>query len=131
MVFDLLYATDGHAKNFSVFLTRSGFELTPFYDVMGGYFLHAREKRALQKMKLAMSVGDSGHYYFSKVRHRHYAEAAKKCTIGKEDFEMLCADLKSRVDNLVIADKELDADLDLDTLEIILAGIQKRVKLIL
>lgn len=131
LVFDLLFAPDGHAKNFSVFLTRSGFELTPFYDVMGGYFLHAREKRALQKMKLAMSVGDSGHYYYSKLRRRHYAESAKKCSIGKEDFEMLCADLRSRVENLAIADKELDGDLDHDTLGIILEGIQKRVKLIL
>lgn len=131
MVFDLLYATDGHAKNFSVALTRSGFELTPYYDVTGGYFLHKSEKRPIQKMKLAMSVGDSNHYSFNKVRLRHYAESAKKCSIGKDDFEALCADLKARVEGLTITDKELDKDLNHDTLALILEGIQQRARLIL
>lgn len=44
IVFDLLYATDGHGKNFSIFIEEDGFRLTPFYDVMSGYFLHKREK---------------------------------------------------------------------------------------
>jgi serine/threonine-protein kinase HipA len=34
IVFWLLSAIDGHAKNFSVFLTPGGYKLTPLYDVM-------------------------------------------------------------------------------------------------
>jgi serine/threonine-protein kinase HipA len=34
IVFWLLAAIDGHAKNFSIFLSQGGFRLTPLYDVM-------------------------------------------------------------------------------------------------
>ncbi|MBK8204389.1 MAG: HipA domain-containing protein [Bdellovibrionales bacterium] len=34
IIFFMLGATDGHAKNFSIFNTSSGFRLTPLYDVL-------------------------------------------------------------------------------------------------
>lgn len=53
----LLGATDGHAKNFSIFIQAGGsYRLTPFYDiisafpVLGGQGLHMRD------LKLAMSL---------------------------------------------------------------------------
>ena len=130
IVFDLLYATDGHGKNFSIFLEEDGFRLTPFYDVMSGYFLHKREKRPLEKLKLAMKVGDSGHYAFKRILKRHYAETAQKSSINKDKFEEIICELKHNYENLVIRDIELDPLLNKETLEIILEGMEKRVKLI-
>lgn len=130
IVFDLLYATDGHAKNFSIFLEKDGFKLTPFYDVMSGYFLHKREKRPLGKLKLAMKVGNSGHYSFKKILKRHYAETAKKCSISEEIFEDIISDLRYRYENMTINDSELDPYLNQETLEVILEGMAKRAKIL-
>jgi hypothetical protein len=45
---------------------------------MSGYFLHAREKRGIQKFKLAMGVGNSNHYNFDKIWKRHYLKGPKE-----------------------------------------------------
>jgi serine/threonine-protein kinase HipA len=131
VVFDLLYATDGHAKNFSLFVEKDGYRLTPFYDVMGGYFLHKREGKALQDLKLAMKVGDSGHYAFKRINRSHYAQTAKKCGINKELFEQIMEDVKTSLTSLVIESHELDPKLNQDTLALILEGMEKRAVKIL
>lgn len=131
MVFDLLFATDGHAKNFSISMNKNGFKMTPFYDVMSGYFLHAREKRGIQKLKLAMSVGNSNHYSFDKIWKRHYQETASKCLISKEDFERICEEVKKSFDEFEYKAKDLDKNLKTETLEMIVEGMRKRAKKIL
>lgn len=128
MIFDLLFSTDGHAKNFSIFMNKSGFKMTPFYDVMSGYFLHAREKRAIQKLRLAMSVGRSNYYNFDKIWKRHYLETASKCLISKDDFEKICADIKNSFDKFDYKTSELDEDLNKNSLDIIVEGMNKRVR---
>jgi serine/threonine-protein kinase HipA len=130
IVFDLLHATDGHGKNFSIFIEEDGFRLTPFYDVMSGYFLHKREKKPLEKLKLAMKVGNSGHYAFKRIEKRHYAETAHKCSINEEKFELIISELKKKYESLKIQDKELDPMLNKATLEMILEGMARRAKLI-
>lgn len=127
LVFDLLWATDGHAKNFSTAMSPSGFSLTPLYDVMSGYFLHAREKRPMQKLKLAMAVGDSNHYLFSKIALRHYRETAKKCSLGEEDTERIFEEVKTAASTIQFGKKELDPYLNLQTLDLIQEGLRKRV----
>lgn len=131
LVFDLLFATDGHGKNFSISLNQRGFKMTPYYDVMSGYFLHVREKRPIQRMKLAMSVGNSNHYNFDKILKRHYEETAKKCLISKDDFEKIVHDVKESFEKFDYKAKELDPDLNQETLEIILEGMKKRAGKIL
>ncbi len=130
MVFDLLYATDGHGKNFSVFLEKDGFKMTPFYDVMGAYFLSKREKRPLGKLKLAMKVGDSGHYRFSKISKIHYEQTAKLCGITSNVFEQITSELHSAYVDLRFSDDELDPNLNRETLEVILEGMKKRASVI-
>jgi serine/threonine-protein kinase HipA len=131
MIFDLLFATDGHAKNFSISLNQNGFKMTPYYDVMSGYFLHAREKRGIQKLKLAMSVGNSNHYNFDKIVKRHYQETANKCLISKEDFERICGEIKISFDKFDYKTSALDPNLKINTLEMIVEGMKKRVTRIL
>ena len=128
MIFDLLFATDGHAKNFSIFMNQKGFKMTPFYDVMSGYFLYAREKRGIQKLRLAMGVGSSNHYNFDKIWKRHYLEMASKCLISKDEVERIFAEVKSSFDNFSYKTKELDKDLNTNTLELIVEGMNKRAK---
>lgn len=131
LIFDLLVATDGHAKNFSIFQSRRGFRLTPIYDVMSGYFLHSREKMPMQKLKLAMKIGNSGHYAFKRISHRHYLESAKMCDISQKHFYDIVNDLKNRCEKLTFSKNEFDPMFNKATLEPILEGIEKRSKLIL
>lgn len=76
----LIGATDGHAKNFSVFIERGGsYRLTPFYDIisvftsMGGNGLNIRD------LKLAMSLKASKgrKNEIDKIFPRHFLTTAK------------------------------------------------------
>jgi serine/threonine-protein kinase HipA len=84
IVFWLIGATDGHAKNFSLFLRPAGrFRLTLFYDVLTAQpSLDARQIRR-NGFKLAMSVGDSGHYRIHEVTGRHFVETARRARLPR------------------------------------------------
>jgi serine/threonine-protein kinase HipA len=82
ILFWLLGATDGHAKNFSLRLAPGGrFALTPLYDVLSvqpnldaGRIRHTH-------MKLAMAVGTSRHYRVDEIAPRHFLQTARLCDI--------------------------------------------------
>ena len=127
IVFDLFYATDGHAKNFSIFLEEDGFRLTPFYDVMSGYFLHAREKVPLEELVLAMKVG---HYQFKRIFKKHYKKLASECGFSKQKYQQMMQEVFESYANLEINKDELDPKLEHATLDLILEGMQKRAKVL-
>ncbi|MCE0523492.1 MAG: type II toxin-antitoxin system HipA family toxin [Methylacidiphilales bacterium] len=79
ILFWLMGATDGHAKNFSLFLGPKGrFHMTPFYDVLTAQpSLDARQIERKQ-MKMAMSVGNSRHYAFEDIQGRHFIQTAER-----------------------------------------------------
>jgi len=84
LVFWLLGATDGHAKNFSVFLyPGGGFRLTPLYDVISAQpsfdAKHVRHK----DFKLAMAQGNTRHYGILDIRRRHFVETAELAGLSR------------------------------------------------
>lgn len=83
--FWLLAAIDGHAKNFSLFLTPDGYMLTPLYDVMSAHpwFGKGLEKR---KIRMAMSVRGSQkkHYRWYNILPRHWLSHASDLGINTE-----------------------------------------------
>ncbi len=94
VVFWLLGAADGHAKNFSIFLSPGGrFRLTPLYDVISTQpNVDARQLRRNQ-MKLAMAVGNTRHYRVDTIRPRHFAETAAKAGVGAGVLHSIFDDL--------------------------------------
>ncbi len=130
MAFDLLYAIDGHGKNFSLFLSKQGHQLTPFYDVMGAYFLEKREGRHPKNIRFAMKVGNTGKDRISTIFERHYKETAKLCGINEKKYEEIRAELKDAYNNMTVTTDELDPNLNKETLEIILEGMEKRADVI-
>jgi len=93
ILFWLLAAPDGHAKNFSLFLEREGrFSLTPLYDVMSVHPLlgHGTGKLPPEKLRMAMAVsGTSRHYEWEKIRNRHWESTAKACGAERVIAEVL------------------------------------------
>lgn len=79
MLFWLIGATDGHAKNFSVFL-RSGesFSLTPLYDVLTAQPSLDACQIERKQMRLAMAVGNRNHYRVDEIHTRHFIQTAQK-----------------------------------------------------
>ncbi len=83
IIYWLIGATDGHGKNFSVFLRPGGgFALTPFYDVLSAQPVVDQKQIPYNKYKLAMSAGNSGNYVIVNVRGRHFVETAKAAGLG-------------------------------------------------
>ncbi len=80
LIFWLIGAIDGHAKNFSLFNRRGGgFILTPLYDVMSAD-PHVNPKNLpKEKIKLAMALGDNRHYKINEILPRHWKQTAAKC----------------------------------------------------
>jgi len=79
ILFWLLGATDGHAKNFSIFLgPRGRFSLTPFYDVLTAQPSLDAHQIVRNRMKLAMSVGDNRHYTIDFIHGRHFIQTARR-----------------------------------------------------
>lgn len=78
LLYWLIGATDGHAKNFSIFLAPGGrFRMTPFYDVLTAQpSLDAHQIRRNQ-LKLAMAVGNSRKYRIFDIHGRHFVETGR------------------------------------------------------
>lgn len=76
ILFWLIGATDGHGKNFSIFLTPGGrFRLTPLYDVLTAQPSLEAGQIQPKQMKLAMSVGDNKHYRMKEIVGRHFLQS--------------------------------------------------------
>ena len=85
LAFWLLAATDGHAKNFSIFHLRGGsFEMTPLYDVISAWPIIGKGPKLIaeQDARLAMSVrSKNAHSRIREIRSRHWKTLATRTGI--------------------------------------------------
>lgn len=128
IVFWLLAAIDGHAKNFSIFLTPGGYKLTPLYDVMSAYPYPAL---SAHKVKLAMSVGSS-HYRIKEIQQRHFYQTGQKAGLREGDMDGIFGKLVPQINNAIAEVRVLavEAGMPETTYEPILDGVKKRAGLI-
>jgi serine/threonine-protein kinase HipA len=76
ILFWLIGATDGHGKNFSVFLTQGGrFRLTPFYDILSAQPSVDAHQIDRNRFKMAMAVGKNRKYRIHDIHGRHFVES--------------------------------------------------------
>lgn len=95
IVFWLLGATDGHAKNFSLRLSSAArFQMTPLYDIISTQPSLDAGQIAQRQMKLAMAIGDKRHYVVSTVVGRHFLQTAKSCSIPDKTLKDIVTELK-------------------------------------
>ena len=87
LLFWLLAATDGHAKNFSLFHKRAhAYTLTPLYDVISMWPVIGKRAGQLSShdAKLAMALrGKNAHYRLLEMQTRHWQALAQSCGVQK------------------------------------------------
>lgn len=88
LVFWLLAATDGHAKNFSLFHERGGtYRMTPFYDVLSAWPIIGKGPNLIPwpKAKLAMAVrGKNAHWKLADIKRRHWEHLGRTSGLGND-----------------------------------------------
>ncbi len=86
ILFWLLAATDGHAKNFSLFHERGGaYRLTPFYDVLSAWPIIGRGPNRIdgRKVRLAMAVrSKNAHWKLCEIKARHWETVSRSAGLG-------------------------------------------------
>ena len=82
LAFWLMAATDGHAKNFSIFLERGGgYRMTPLYDVLSVWPIigNGANQLPLRRAKLAMALRKKNtHYHLHEIHPRHWQTLAQQ-----------------------------------------------------
>ncbi|MBB5499506.1 type II toxin-antitoxin system HipA family toxin [Paraburkholderia sp. MM5384-R2] len=93
ILFWMLAAPDGHAKNFSIRLLAGGqYRLTPLYDVMSIWPVEGNgpNQWSWYKARLAMGLWSrSKHDAFRDVQRRHFNAMALKCSYGADAEPLL------------------------------------------
>lgn len=92
LAFWLLAAPDGHAKNFSVFLRRDGYHMTPLYDVLSAWPIigNSQNEWAYQDARLAMAVrGSTPYRNLGKIAMRHWKKLARETSVPGAFEQML------------------------------------------
>ncbi|MCW8829806.1 MAG: type II toxin-antitoxin system HipA family toxin [Gammaproteobacteria bacterium] len=103
VLFWLLAAIDGHAKNFSVFIEPEGrFRLTPLYDIMSAHPLIANKQLQTKKIKMAMALsGKNRHYHWHTMQPRHFISTAENVGFNVETSKMLFNDMMDKVGEVI------------------------------
>jgi serine/threonine-protein kinase HipA len=132
ILFWMLRAPDGHAKNFSIHLLPGGrFRLTPLYDVMAAYppMGDGPNQWSPRELKLAMAlVGKNRHYEAEHIQRRHFNSTARRLGFG-EDAEALLQDFITRTPAVVEqVQREVPAGLSQLVLNKVLSGLLRAAR---
>lgn len=132
VVFCLLAATDGHAKNFSIRLLAGGaYALTPLYDVLSAWPVigSGKNRLAWRNAKLAMALsGKNRHYDLATIMRRHFNATAAKCGWGKNAEDMM-GELLAKVEPAIATVmQQLPLNFPPDVAEAIFEGVRKQVQ---
>jgi len=99
ILFWLIGATDGHAKNFSIALMPGGrFTMTPLYDVLTVQPSLDAGQLQDKDMKLAMRAGKSRHYKVSEIQGRHFVETGLAAGFSREQVAQVFEDIRARAE---------------------------------
>ncbi|WP_047237769.1 type II toxin-antitoxin system HipA family toxin [Chromobacterium subtsugae] len=131
LVFWLLAATDGHAKNFSLFHLPGGqYQATPLYDILSAHPIigTGRGQIAPQKVKLAMAVrGGSNHYLVERIRYGHWLSQARQAGLAPADAARWMDELMEQTGEVVkTVAKALPADFPEDVADSIFQGMLRQ-----
>jgi serine/threonine-protein kinase HipA len=133
VLFWMLRATDGHAKNFSIFLSAFGsYRLTPLYDVLSAHPVIGTGANQLSpfKAKMAMAVrSKNAHWVMRDIVRRHWLTTGADHGVVSPDgrgADVVVDDLVARTPDVVRAVRALlPAGFPMHVANTILEGLQE------
>jgi len=129
ILFWLLAAIDGHAKNFSVFLEAGNqYRMTPLYDVLSAYPVMSKRGLQAQKIKMAMSLkGRSTRYKWHDIQPRHFISTARHVKYPADKAAQHYAFFIDNVENAIAqVEDKIPANFPAYVAECIFAGLRKQ-----
>lgn len=127
VIFLLLGAIDGHAKNFSLSWRPTGFELTPLYDILSAQPLLDKGAFQIQKLKMAMAFGNSRKYKLNDIFRRHLLETAKLCRFDSTKMEEIIDETINQIPGVIEKiQSSLPNTFPTEIANSILSGMEKR-----
>ena len=129
VLFWLLAATDGHAKNFSIQLAPGGrFRFAPLYDIMSAQPAHDAQQIRRNRLKLAMSVGENRHYVVDRISPRHFLQDADAAGLPDGSMNSIFEELIDAAPNAIAeARAAMPDDRAADLVDSIVAGFSARL----
>ena len=131
IIFWVLAATDGHAKNFSIALLPGGhYRATPIYDVLSAHPVIGNGKNQISphKAKLAMAVrGSTNYYLLDKIQRRHWISQARQVGFGALAAERLIEEVTEFTESVIGTVYELlPSDIPIDMAEAVFSGMRRQ-----
>jgi serine/threonine-protein kinase HipA len=132
LLFWIMAATDGHAKNFSLTLLAGGrYRRTPLYDILSTWPIQGRGANRMdpRKARLAMAVeGSNRHYLIHDIHRWHWVGMAESLGLGDRATAMI-EDLVERTPRALDAlAKRLPEDFPAALFDNVSAGVTAAVK---
>ncbi len=103
VLFWLLAAIDGHAKNFSLHIEAGGkYQLAPLYDIISAHPLLANKQLQARKIKMAMALkGKNNHYHWHDMQRRYFLETAKSANYSVQRAEDILDEMLEKVERVI------------------------------
>lgn len=131
----LIGATDGHAKNFSIYIDKGGsYRLTPFYDILSAYPLLGGKGLNIRKLKLSMGLKATKgkKYEISKILPRHFLDTAKAVNFSQDMMQEIMDEMQSALPKAILqVSAALPEDFPKHIASSIFENTQKMIKKIL
>ncbi|MGM9482963.1 type II toxin-antitoxin system HipA family toxin [Roseateles sp. NT4] len=136
LLFWMLCATDGHAKNFSLFLRPGGrYQLTPLYDVLSAYPVLGEGPAKLSsfRVKMAMAVrSKNAHWRMRDILRRHWVALGRRHGVldedGREADHLIEGVAAGTTDVIARVSAQLPKDFPAHLANSIFAGLQDAAK---
>jgi serine/threonine-protein kinase HipA len=132
LLFWMLAATDGHAKNFSIrILQGGGFQLTPLYDVLSAWPIIGKKANEIpiEKVRLAMAMlGQRPHYLLKSIQRRHFDTLAKRMGLEAEAERLIAEMVMNTPAAIEQVQAELPKSFPQGLLDRVLGGLERSSK---
>ena len=130
ILFWLMGAVDGHAKNFSIFLRPGAtFEMTPMYDVLSVQPSFDRVLFDRPQYRMSMKVGKRGRYRVFDIRGKDFVFTAGQAGYSRRQIEAVFEDIMNNWESAFSTTMAAQASGGPDALmESIRVGFEKRLE---
>ncbi|NIE83639.1 MULTISPECIES: type II toxin-antitoxin system HipA family toxin [unclassified Burkholderia] len=133
LVFWLLAAADGNAKNFSIaHLPGADYRATPLYDVLSFHPIIGRRagQIAPQRIRMAMAVcGTNRHYAWHEILNRHWLAQGRRCGMPEATVLRIIERLVATTPRVIATVSALlPRDFPADLADAVFEGLRKQAR---